>query len=194
MFSSISPQILVALASALLAAAVTLASVYLTNLNNRKTEEAKFARNQKAERENFKREKLEELYLLFSKWDADLAATGYFYIQAMNGVMSEEDALIGASKNQISEKDYLQRITMIIELYYSELNNDFDTVLDSRGKVASFCGKPILQGTRVEDLISALEEFRVTSRGFKQKCQASQMRYNKRMQLNQMPAVRAFCR
>ena len=94
---------------------------------------------------------------------------GYFYIQAMNGAISEEDALVSASKNQMSEKDYLQRITMMIDLYFSELKNDFDTVLDSREKVASFCGKPIPQGTRVEDLISALEEFRETSRDFKQK-------------------------
>ncbi|WP_417499658.1 hypothetical protein [Methylophaga sp.] len=168
MFSSISPQILVALASALIAAVVTLLSVYLTNINNRKNEEAKYARSQEFEREIFKRQKLEELYLLFSKWDTDLVAIGYFYIRAMNGAMSEEDALVSGSKNQISEKDYLQRITMMIDLYFSELKNDFDTVLDSREKVASFCGKPIPQGARVENLIDAMEDFRETSRDFKQ--------------------------
>lgn len=169
MFSSISLQILVPLASAILAAAVALLGVHLTNLNNRRTEEDRFARNHKAEREIFKRQKLEELYLLFSKWDADLLQLGYLYHNAIRGEISEEKALLYAHNNKISGKDDLQRITMLLDLYFSQLRTDFDTVLDSRGKVLSFCEKPITLETPEEDLISIMDEFSASSWGFKGK-------------------------
>ena len=166
MLNSISPQVFVALATALLTAAVTLISVFLTNLSQRKTEEAKFERNKEAEYTVFKREKLEELYLLFSKWDADLVSLSYFYLSVMTGEAQEEDALVSAKKNQLSEKDYLQRILMMVNLYFPELKDYFDEVLDARENVWQFCSETFPPGTGAEDLIQAQEEFRKTGKNF----------------------------
>lgn len=169
MISSISPQVLVVFATALLTAVVTLTSIYLTNLSQRKTEEAKFERNKEAERTNFKREKLEELYILFSKWDADMVSLSYFYLRVMTGEAQEEDALVSASKNQLSEKDYFQRILMMINLYFPELKDYFDEVLDTRENVWSFCSEVFPPGTGPEDLIRAQEEFRKAGKNFMQR-------------------------
>ncbi len=169
MFDNVSPQVLVALASAILAAVVSLTSVYLTNLNNRKTEKDKFEMNRVAEREKVRRGKLEELFLLFSKWDADMVALGHFYLRVITGETNEDEALVNVSKNQISEKDYLQRITMMIDLYFSDLKTDFDKVLDARESVWSFCSKIMQPGVRIEDFIKVQEEFRGIAKEFKAK-------------------------
>ncbi|BAV33754.1 hypothetical protein SCL_1443 [Sulfuricaulis limicola] len=169
MLNSVSPQVLVALVTALLTAAVTLASVFLTNLNQRKTEEAKFERNKEAEHTVFKREKLEELYLLFSKWDADLMSLSYFYLSVMTGEAQEEDALVSASKNQLSEKDCLQKILMMVNLYFPELKDSFNEVLDARENVWQFCSKALPPGTGAEDFIQTQEEFRKTGKNFMEK-------------------------
>lgn len=169
MLNSIFPQILVALVTAILTAAVTLTSVFLTNLNQRKVEEAKFKRNNEAARANLKREKLEELYLLFSKWDADMMSLVFSYLQVITGKIREEDALVGASKNQMSEKDFLQRITMMINLYFPEIKNDFDGVLDARESIWAFCNESIRPGVGVEDFIRTEEVLRKAAKDFKQK-------------------------
>ncbi len=134
MLDSDSPQILV-LVTAILTAVVALASVFIANMGQRKIEEAKFKRIKESEYAVFKREKLEELYLLYSKWDADMAAMGYIFLPVITGEVSEEEALIRANKNQMSEKDYLQRILMMVNLYFPGLKDDFDQVLDAREKV-----------------------------------------------------------
>ena len=169
MTSDLSPQVLVALATALLTAVVTLTSVFLTNLGQRKTDKAKFERNKEAERIVFKREKLEELYLLFSKWDADMVSLSYFYLQVITGKAQEEDALVSARKNQLSEKDYLQRILMMVNLYFPELKDHFDGVLGARENVWSFCSGVFPPGAGVEDFIGAQEEFRKAGKNFMQK-------------------------
>lgn len=169
MLDSISPQILVALATAILTAAVTLASVFLANIGHRKTEEAKFERSKEAEHAVFKREKLEELYLLYSKWDADMAAMGYIFLPVMTGEAREDEALLSASKNQLSEKDYLQRILMMINLYFPDFKDDFDEVLAAREKVWPYFSQSLPPGTRVEDFIQAQENFRMVGKYFKQK-------------------------
>ena len=169
MLNSVSPQILVALVTALLTAAVTLTSVFLSNLSQRKTEEAKFERNKAAERTVFKREKLEELYFLFSKWDADLVTLSYLYLPVMTGEAREEDALVSADKNKISEKDYLQRILMMVNLYFPELKDSFDEVLGARENIWKFFSKIFPPGTGNEDFIQAQEEFRKSGKNFMQK-------------------------
>jgi len=169
MINSISPQVLVALATALLTAAVTLLSVFLTSRSQRKNEEAKFERDNKAKRSIFKREKLEELYLLFSKWDADLVTLSYLYIQVITGKAQEEEVLLRANKNQLSQKDYLQRILMMIHLYFPEFKEYFDEVLETRENIWSFCSEAFPPGATPEDLIHAQEEFRKTAKKFMQK-------------------------
>lgn len=169
MLNSVSPQILVALVTALLTAAVTLTSVFLTNLSQRKTEEAKFVRNKETERTVFLREKLEELYLLFSKWDADLVSLSYLYLPVMTGEAQEEDALVSANKNKLSEKDYLQRILMMVNLYFPELKDYFDEVLEARENVWQFFSEAFPPGTGKEDFIQAQEEFRKTGKNFMHK-------------------------
>lgn len=169
MLEIFSPQILVALLTALLTAAVTLISVYLANMGQQKTEEAKFERNKEAEHAAFKRKKLEELYLLFSKWDADLAALGYLFIHVIEGKVSEEEVLQSASKNQLSEKDYLLRIQMMVDLYFPNLKNEFDLVLDAREGVWQFVSDKFSSKVRVENLIEVQENFRTKGKEFKKK-------------------------
>jgi hypothetical protein len=169
MLDSVSPQILVALGTALLTAAVTLTSIFLTNLGQRKTEEAKFERSKEAERTVFKREKLEELYLLFSKWDADMVTLGYLYLPVITGEAVEEEALVSANKNQLSEKDYLQRILMMVNLYFPELKDDFDEVLGARENIWPFFSKHFPPGAGLEDFIKAQEEFRKIGKSFMEK-------------------------
>jgi hypothetical protein len=98
-----------------------------------------------------------------------MVSLSYFYLRVMTGETQEEDALVSASKNQLSEKDYLQRILMMVDLYFPELKNDFDKVLEARENVWSFCSEVIPPGTGTEDFIRAQEEFRKTGKSFMQK-------------------------
>lgn len=162
-------QLLPQLLTAVLTALITLSGVYLANRYQRKTEEDKFNRAKESEIERFKQEQLEELYLLYVKWDGDLASLADLFFQAHIGVSQTEHPFITASKNKLSEVDCFYRIMMIVELRFPEFKPGFNRVLDARSNVMQFCGEVIPKGKSPMDMAQALDDFRDISKEFKEK-------------------------
>ena len=143
MFDNISPQVIVGLLSALLAAVVALGSVFLSNFNQRKLVKETFELNKKSEQAVFLRGKLEELNLLFMKWQEISLLRAFIYEELINGEINQSEAkmrvetLINPKQREISIEDNLQRIEVIINLFFPSLRNLMIEVINSTIKIPS---------------------------------------------------------
>ena len=166
---NLSPQLIVALITAILTAAVTLLSVYLSGLEQRKRDQAKFEIEKNQQREKIKRLKLEELYILFSKWEADISSLYMLFLPVIAGRMAEKDALDTANKNKLSEMGAFQRIDMIVHLYFPELIEQLNVVLKSRDAVSRFIGENRPKDNNDKEFLQAQRFFKKTANEFMHK-------------------------
>lgn len=167
--SNLSPQLLVALITAIITAVVTLFSVYLSNIGHKNREIAQHNRNAAQRKEELRRSKLEELYSLFAKWEADVLSIYMVFIPVLSGKMAEKDAWDISNKNQLSNSGAFQQINMLVHLYFPEAKSELDSVLNARAEVSKFMGKNRPKGNCVNDFIKAQNSFENTCNDFKSK-------------------------
>ena len=128
------PQSLYSLASALLTGVITLLAVNLTNKANYK----KLLRETDIEKE-FKtneilREKLEELYVLFSKWITFQCGYWLPYHKVMLGEISYNQAHDINLKREKKNDDF-ERIEMLVDLYFPTLRKEYEDLISTQDKV-----------------------------------------------------------
>lgn len=162
----LSSELLVALVTAILTAAVALLSVYLTNLNSRRIEEEQFSRESKASNKNLMREKLEELYILFAKWEADIGSIYLTFIPVVSGTLPEKEAWEITGKNQLSEQGSYQRISMLVHMYFPELLNSLEPVHKARDIASRFLGGTRPKGAGSKEFVQAQQNFENAAKKF----------------------------
>ncbi|MCP4267517.1 MAG: hypothetical protein GY777_18460 [Candidatus Brocadiaceae bacterium] len=133
-----SPQLIVALVTAAVTATVALISVHLTHRGQRLRDEAQFKREHDLAKTEFTRKRLEELYELFAKWESDVGNLYLTFLPVVSGNMSEKDAWDISTKNQLSDKGSWQRLNMIVNMYFPELNEHLEPVLIARTVASRF--------------------------------------------------------
>lgn len=167
--TGLSPQLLVALITAIITASVTLLSVFLSHLGQSYREKSQHERSHKKQKEELKRSKLEELYSVFSRWEADALSTYTLFIPVLSGTMSEKDALDISGKNRLSNSGDFQKIKMLTNLYFPETSKGLDAVLMTRDEVSKFIGKNRSQHSSVSEFIESQEKFERSCNEFKNK-------------------------
>jgi|APSaa5957512535_1039671.scaffolds.fasta_scaffold24925_2 hypothetical protein len=153
----------------LITAAVTLISVYLTNLGHSKREREQFQRSEKQSKTELRRIKLEELYILFSNWGTDVSALYMTFVPVILGAMAEKDAWKITQNNKLSENGSYQRISMIIHMYFPQLVDDLSDVLKSRDKISGFLGENRPKDKDTKEFLQAYDSFDKTIKEFKEK-------------------------
>lgn len=152
------------IATSILTASVTLLSVYLTNVSNRKRESEAFLRNEKVRTARILQEKCEELYFLFAKWSTDTSSVYMTFIPVISGKMSEKDAWKIAKQNQYSEKGNYQKIDLLVNLYFPELIGHLDSVHEARDHCPKYLSK--VDVSLVDNFIKRQENFDSVSSKF----------------------------
>jgi hypothetical protein len=166
---TLSPQIIAVLLTAVITAAVTLISVYLTNLGHSKREHEQFKRNEKQGKNELRRVKLEELYVLFANWESDVSTLYMTFVPVILGTMAEKDAWNITQKTKLSEDGSYQRISMIIHMYFPQLIDGLSEVLKSRDKVSSFLGENRPKDRSTNEFLKAHDSFDKVAKGFSEK-------------------------
>ena len=129
-------------------------------------------KKQKLKKQEFQREKLEEIYLLFDKWDANFGSTYLVYLHCYRSELTYQNVLQHIEK--LEKSNFLlpgefQKLQMLINIHFPQLANDYISVDKARSKVAYFLVNPKEYNRSSEDFIKVQEEFEVASKEFKLK-------------------------
>ena len=124
----------VAFITALFTAGVTLLSVYLTNRGNTDRLKIQLEHDRSFKKEELYREQLEELYLLLEEWLSSLLTYYLPYMSVMKGELSYNDALDQTIDLGNSRKVNYKRLEMLIDIYFSEVKQEFALLLEKRSK------------------------------------------------------------
>jgi hypothetical protein len=118
---------------AALAAIATLSGVFITNQANNKRLSLQLKHEQNEKHKELIRNKLEELYILFKQWDANISTVYLNRTSVMAGDLDYKSALeIDKNRGEKSTVDF-SRLEMLIDLYFPRLKPDYVKVIEVRG-------------------------------------------------------------
>lgn len=130
---------IIPLGVSILSAGIALGGVFISNHNQRLIMIAKMDEEFKNERERFIRDKIENFYYLFCKWESCLTSVYLRIIPCYTDGIDVNKTLNDAADNLSIAGDEAKMITTILNLYFSSLNSLYDDVYKARGDVMSFC-------------------------------------------------------
>jgi hypothetical protein len=171
----ISPQIYLSSITAIITATATLLAVYLTNKGNTSRLLLQLEEERKTKSSILLREKLEELYLLASKYATSLAAYYLPYLSVMKGELEYNQALEMTIERGRKESPDFDRLQMLIELYFPSLSKSLNQLIENRDKANDilFAHKAeYKKGNRnnqefLEQMLAALKQINQSSNTFK---------------------------
>ena len=103
--------------SAILGAMIALISVYLTNRSTTQRLRLQFELERETRERDFRRDKLEELYLLHEGWLNAFATSNLPFISVMKGEITYNDALDMFIENNKTRTIDFKRLQMLVGLY-----------------------------------------------------------------------------
>ncbi len=125
--------------TAIISASAALIGVYLSNRAQQKRMELQLS-NERAEKNiQFRREKLEEMFNLFQKWEVDITKCYLVYNDVYKGTHDYATASKFSNEYMVQEKGDYQKFQTLLQLYFSELAGDFYSVIESRGRIFTYC-------------------------------------------------------
>lgn len=139
MEETLHPQVLGASIGALITAMVGIAAFWFTNYGHNKRQQIQHQHEHRISREKFLKEKIEDIYLSFSNWDRNFSSCYLGMIGYVKGEMHETDALEFINRNgNIRYGEYLDKVEMLLTLYFPHLLEEFKGVMEQRSQITKF--------------------------------------------------------
>lgn len=160
--------------SAAIASIATLGGVYIANRYNRDLSERNRNVEQKQRKSELKLQKLEELYLLFEKWQTDLSNIYIIHLRVYVDQLSHEQALDLIHESYGSSNGRYQSIQMLVNVYFSELSWDYQQVMDVRSTLSKFLSDPAESNLTASSFKKEQDRFDLICKDFKGKLSAVQ--------------------
>lgn len=130
-------QALIAFIGVFVGSIFTILGIWITNRANLKKQEIQFEHEKQQNKEVLLRNRLEELYILSDKYFNTLVSHQLPLRMVMQGEMSFNDAIDLHIEWAKEKKFDFQRVEMIIEMYFSELQEPYNEVLEIRDRLSS---------------------------------------------------------
>lgn len=134
-FQQVPATLYVATLTGVITAVATLTGIFITNQANNERLRLQLKHEQNEKQNELIRSKLEELYVLFKKWDASISQVYLTRTSVMAGKLDYRSALeINKDVGEKSTVDF-SRLEMLIDLYFPKLKSDYIKVIEVRGVV-----------------------------------------------------------
>ena len=159
---------IVIIISGLITAVSTLVAVAITNIFNLKLSESNSeiqARQKYVEQRILK---IEEIYLLFEKWQINFSNVYLHHYRCYLGRLSYSQVLELTKKCDLLAPGEAQKLKMLIDVHFPELEDKYKEVDLARGKIARFLCDPKESKLSGKDFVSAQEAFEGASSKFKE--------------------------
>ncbi|WP_100658791.1 hypothetical protein [Alteromonas flava] len=153
-------NILLALGAAIISAVAAISGVYFTNRGHEKRLRIQFENDTKIRETERKVKKLEEMFILFQRWEMDVSCLALTFIPVYEGECSASEAKADSALNRLQEKGDYQKFQAILNLHFPELKDEFWKVMHKRGEVMKFCRFNVeVNSERLKLFISAQKDF-----------------------------------
>lgn len=156
--------------TAFIAASSTLIAVFITNwFNSKQTRlNLELVRDQKML--ELRLHKLEDLYLLFEQWTTYLSSTYLIYSHAYTGQLNYTQVLDMINKKSEKENIDFHKIQMLLNIYFSELRENYEKVMLARSSLAKYIiSDPSTNKLKINDFINEQVQFEDICKQFKNK-------------------------
>ncbi|MCG3657940.1 hypothetical protein [Aliarcobacter butzleri] len=139
---------------------IALISVYLGFILNSKNEE----KRHKREELKLKREKLEQLYFYYLKWEDNFSSIYLQHAFFYNGSISHKELVERSKEYDKDVPDMYKKFQITMNLYFPELQTEYNKVDKGRANVVKFFDKK--ETYTLNEFISAQESFEKISKDF----------------------------
>lgn len=160
------------LIAAAIAAGATLIAVLLTSLFNYKTAKLNNQTQIKQKIKELKLERIEELYLLFDKWQINFSSIYIFHYRCYIGKLTYSQVLEGTTKLDLLAPGEHQKYQMIMTVHFHPLLKDYERIEKARRLIAPFLSDPLGSGLSAQDFERYQINFEQESELFKTKISA----------------------
>jgi hypothetical protein len=133
---TLQPQVFGALIGASVTFVVSIVVLIFTNRGHDKRQKLQHKHEHKVSMERFYSEKIEDIYLSFSRWERSFGSIYVSLIGYVKGELSESDAY-SLFKN-LGESGNIDKVEMLISLYFPWLLTIYKDVMAERYKIVKY--------------------------------------------------------
>lgn len=167
----------IATLSGLIAAASTLAAVFLTSRFNARLTQLNLDAQARRQSLELKIARLEELYVLFAKWQTALIGIYLTNLRCYMNKLSYNQVMELTKEQKVLLPGEHLRIAMILNIHFPALAGEYELVEAARKNIAKFLNDPAITRLSSSDFIVAQEQFEKACADFKRKVAAHGERY-----------------
>jgi hypothetical protein len=146
----------------------TLSAVAVTGFFSLRVARLNLEEQRRQRSEERKLEKLEELFLLFDRWQLNFANIYLHYFRCYKGRLKFEEVtgLVTSPTTLLSPGD-AQKYKMLLEVHFPPLREAYAPVEEARKKIVPFLSDPKVSKLSVQDFVNAQVAFEKASEDFK---------------------------
>ncbi len=155
--------------TAIISSASALLAVFISNRAQERRLDLHFKKDSELRLQELKRQKLEEAFVLFQKWEMDITNLCIAFSFVYQGKSNVSQVREVSAKNSMQEQGDFQRFQAIINLYFPKLVTEFSGVMRKRGDLIRYCSDEASEsGTLLDEFVKKQEEFELEAAKFRQ--------------------------
>jgi hypothetical protein len=158
--------------SGAIGAVATLLAVAVTSFFNFKVAKLNLEEHRHHRSEELKLEKLEELFLLFDKWQLNFSTVYLCHLRCYRGKLQFSEVLETVKGFNFLTPDDAQKYKMIMEVHFPSLKVAYAPVEEARSHIAPFLSDPAVNKLSVKDFESVQVAFEEACEEFKSRISA----------------------
>jgi len=153
--------------SGAIGALATLFAVVVTSFFNFKVAKLNLDENRRHRSEELKLEKLEELFLLFDKWQLNFSNVYLCHLRCFRGKLQFNEVLETVNGFDFLTPGDAQKYKMIMEVHFPSLKATYTQVETARARIVPFLSDPAITKLTAKDFESAQVSFEEACEEFK---------------------------
>lgn len=153
--------------SGAIGAVATLLAVVVTSFFNFKVAKLNLDEHRRHRSEELKLEKLEELFLLFDKWQLNFSNVYLCHLRCFRGKLQFNQVLDTVKGFNFLTPGDAQKYKMIMEVHFPSLKAAYVPVEEARARIAPFLSDPAITKLTAKDFESAQVAFEEACQEFK---------------------------
>lgn len=145
----------------------TLFAVLITSRFNLKLAKINIDAQNQQKNEERKIQKIEEMYLLFEKWEANFSNIYIMHLKCYLGKLDYNSVIELTKDSTMFAPGDFQKLTMLMNIYFPEIIFEYKKVNDAKSLIAPFLSDPKKNKLNAEDLMELQDNFKTVCATFK---------------------------
>ena len=137
----------------------TLCAVLITSRFNLKLARINIDAQTQQKNKERKIQKMEDMYLLFEKWETNLSMVYITYLRCYCGKLDYQSVIDLTKDSTMLAPGDFQKLNMLMNVHFPEIVSEYKKVDDARKKMVPFLSDPRESGLNPKDFVELQEKF-----------------------------------